>query len=72
MFKAHTNEELQKLNIKEDEMYTIEYMDRDYFNGEEKVEVSKAKAILNNTDFIFVVSDPYGMDKYIKECRVIK
>ena len=47
-------------------------MNRDYFNGEENLEISKARAIKDDSGFTFVVSDPYGMDRYIKEVRVIK
>lgn len=59
------------MNIKEDEVYTIEYIDRDYFNAQEITVLAKGKAVLNNEDFIFVVTDSYGMDKFVKEVRVI-
>ena len=71
-FIPHTNEELKNLNIKEGEVYSVKYLNRDYFNAEEKIELVKAKAILNDKgDYTFIVSDDYGMDKYIKNVRVI-
>ncbi|MEA3289768.1 MAG: hypothetical protein U9Q04_06250 [Campylobacterota bacterium] len=70
-FVPHTQDELKALNIKEDETYTIEYKNKDYFNGEETIERSDAKAILNDSKIIFVVSDPYGMDKFVDNVKVI-
>ena len=70
-FVAHTQEELVKLNIKDNESYDIEYLNRDYFNGEENCERCNAKAIKDEDGFIFIVTDPYGMDKYVKDVRII-
>lgn len=71
-FVANTKEELQQMHLIEDLIYDIEYVNRDYFNGEDTLEVSKAKLLLNDGDYIFVVTDPYGMDKFIKEVRVLR
>ncbi len=70
-FSAHTQEELHKLQLTNDSLHTIEYLNRDYFNGEENIEISKARVIVNDNDILFVVTDPYGMDKFIKEARII-
>lgn len=70
-FKAHTKEELQELDLLENQMYTIKYLNKDYYNGEETVEIAKAKLILNENEYVFVVSDPYGMDRFINNVRVI-
>lgn len=71
-FKPNTQEELSSLGIAENETYTIEYLNKDYFNGEETLERSDATAIINNGKIIFVVRDPYGMDKFINNAKVIK
>lgn len=72
-FTAHTKEELSQLNLSTDKTYTIQYQNRDYFNGEESIEIAtNAKLIIEGNEYIFVVTDPYGMDRYIKEVRVIK
>lgn len=70
-FKTHTQEELLNLDIEDEKIYTIQYMNRDYFNAQENLEISKAKAVKHGNEIVFVVSDPYGMDKFIKEARVI-
>ena len=71
-FKPHTQDELRSLGIVENGTYTIEYLNKDYFNGEETLERSTAAAIINEGVIMFVVSDPYGMDKFINNARVIK
>ena len=71
-FKPHTQEELKELGVREGKTYTIEYLDKDYFNGEETLERSRAKAIMNDGNISFIVSDPYGMDKFINNAKVIK
>lgn len=71
-FVKNTQEELKKLNIKNDEQYTIQYLNRDYFNGDENVEKTLARAIVDEKDEIsFLVQDDYGMDKFIKDVKVI-
>ncbi|QKJ22691.1 hypothetical protein [Poseidonibacter lekithochrous] len=71
-FVKNTQEELKKLNIKNDEQYTIQYLNRDYFNGDENIEKTLAKAIIDEKNEIsFLVQDDYGMDKFIKDAKVI-
>lgn len=71
-FIPHTQEELKSMDINEEQIYTIQYLERDYFNGENRIELGKAKAIIGESEIVFVVTDSYGMDKFIKEARVIK
>ena len=72
-FKPHTQKELQSFNIINDSIYTIEFMNRDYFNGVEDLEKKEAKAIIDDKNEIsFIITDDYGMDKFIKDVRVIK
>lgn len=70
-FISNTQEELRKLNIQESQTYMIEYLDRDYFNGDETLVKTKAKAVINDGSIYFVITDDYGMDKFIKNFRVI-
>ncbi|RXJ88207.1 hypothetical protein [Arcobacter sp. CECT 8985] len=71
-FIPHTQEELKNIDIKEDEIYTIQYEHRDYYNAEIRTAIGKAKAVISNNEIIFIVTDDYGMDKFIREARVIK
>lgn len=71
-FKPHTQDELKSLGVVENETYTIEYLNKDYFNGEETLERSTATAIMNDGMIMFVVSDPYGMDKFINNAKVLR
>ncbi|AXX92015.1 hypothetical protein CPU12_00250 [Malaciobacter molluscorum LMG 25693] len=71
-FIPHTQEELKSMDIKEDEIYSIQYQERDYFNADTRIEIAKGKAVISNNEIIFIVTDSYGMDKFIKEARVIK
>lgn len=71
-FIPHTQAELKNMEIKENEIYTIQYIERDYYNAEDRVELAKGKAIISENEIVFIVSDAYGMDKFIKEVRVIK
>ena len=71
-FKPYTQDELKKLNIVENETYKIEYLNKDYFNGEETIEITTAKAIINDGKIIFVVIDPYGMDKFVNNVKIVK
>lgn len=71
-FVPQNQEELKQLNLIEDKDYTIQYLNRDYFNGEENIELAQARVIVNDEEILFVVTDPYGMDKFIKEARIIK
>lgn len=71
-FIPHSQEELKSMDIKEDEIYTIQYQERDYFNADIRIEIAKGKAVISNNEIIFIVTDSYGMDKFIREVRVIK
>jgi len=70
-FKANTQQELKDLNIQNGKIYTIKYLDRDYFNGEENLKTINTKAIVDNEVVSFIVKDDYGMDKFINKFRVI-
>ena len=70
-FIPNTQEELQLINIIDGNEYLIEYKNKDYFNGEETVEKTKAKALINNGQILFIVPDPYGMDRFISEVKVL-
>ena len=69
--KTNTQEELKQLDIIDGNEYLIEYKNKDYFNGEETIERAKAKALINDGQILFVVPDPYGMEKYISDVKVI-
>mgnify|MGYP003585313330 CR=1 FL=1 len=71
-FQFHTYDELVKMDIKDDANCLIEYQNKDYFNGEETIEKAVAKAIRQNDKFIFVVPDPYGMDRFIERVKVLE
>lgn len=72
-FIPHTQNELKNLDIKENNSYKIEYLNRDYFNGDENIEQTFAKAVINEEGIImFLVQDDYGMDKFIKDVKIIK
>lgn len=66
-----TYEELKALNIKDGEKYTIEYINKDYFNGENTLECSEATAVVNEDTISFLVTDPYGMDRFITNVKVV-
>ena len=69
-FIKNTQEELKKLNIKNDEQYTIQYLNRDYFNGDENIGKTLARAIVDeNNEISFLVQDDYGMDKF-RACKI--
>ncbi len=70
-FIPHTQEQLKELNIIENEKYTIEYLDKDYFNGDETLVKTIATAIINDNNYSFIIVDDYGMDKFISNVRVI-
>lgn len=71
-YTPHTQDQLKQLNIQEDKTYTIEYLDKDYFNGDENLIRSEAKAIVNDDIISFIITDSYGMDKFITQAKVIK
>jgi hypothetical protein len=70
-FTPNTQEELQLLNIIDGNEYLIEYKNKDYFNGEETIEKTKAKALINDNQILFIVPDPYGMDRFISDVRIL-
>lgn len=71
-FTSNTQEELQLLNIIDGNEYLIEYKNKDYFNGEETIEKTKAKALINNNQILFIVTDPYGMDRFISDVKILQ
>lgn len=70
-FIPHSQEELKNLNIVAGESYSIEYQNKDYYNGEETIEKGRGTALINNDNIYFNVIDPYGMDKLIMKVRVL-
>lgn len=71
-FIKNTQEELRTLNIKNNEKYTIEYLNRDYFNAIESIEKVNAQAIISeNGEISFLIEDDYGMHKFIKDVKII-
>ena len=70
-FKAHSQQELQGLNIIAGESYSLEYVNKDYYNGEETIEKGTGIAFLNDGKIYFNVIDPYGMDKLIMQARIL-
>jgi hypothetical protein len=70
-FIPNTQEELRNLDIQEGNQYKIEYQNKDYFNGETTIENSLAQCINNDGLLMFIVQDPYGMDKFISNVRII-
>ena len=70
-FISHTQNELRNLNITDGSEYFIEYLNKDYFNGEETTERTKAKALINDGQILFVVPDPYGMGRFISDVKVL-
>ncbi len=71
-FTSNTQEELQLLNIIDGNEYLIEYKNKDYFNSEETIERTKAKALINNNQILFIVPDPYGMDRFISDVKILQ
>jgi hypothetical protein len=70
-FTPNTQDELKKLNIQNDKEYMIEYLNRDYFNGLDTIERTQAKAIIQNESISFIVMDPFGMEKFIQDVKII-
>ena len=70
-FVAHTQEELQQLGIQKGNVYRIEYLNKDYFNGDGSIEQGNATAIESQGNIYFNVVDPYGMDKLVMKVRVL-
>ncbi len=68
---AHTQEELKRLNIVTGKIYSLQYANKDYYNGEETIEKGKGVAFLSDGNIYFTVTDPYGMDKLIMKVRIL-
>ena len=71
-FTPNTQEGLQLINIIDGNEYLIEYKNKDYFNGEETIEKTKAKALINDNQILFIVPDPYGMDRFISDVKILQ
>ena len=71
MFKASTQEELKSLQIQIGQQYKIRYINKDYYNGEETIELGVGTAINSGGQIYFNVLDPYGMDKLIMQVQVL-
>jgi len=70
-FIPHTQDELKQLNIQPGKTYTIEYINKDYYNGEETIEKGRATPVFNDNNIYFNVTNPYGMDKMVMKVRVV-
>lgn len=70
-FVPHTQPQLRALRVTEGKRYKIEYLNKDYFNGEETVETAIGIATESEEGIFFVVTDPYGMEKMIMQARVV-
>jgi len=70
-FVPNTKEELVEMEIQNDKMYNIQYINTDYFNGEESLEVTRAKALVADGDISFLATDPYGMDMFISQVKIL-
>ena len=67
-----TSKETLKKTVKDGKYYDIEYPNKDYYNGEEVIEKTNAKAIVNEDgEVVFLVIDPYGMEEYITNVRLV-
>ena len=71
VFTPHTQEELKSFNLITGESYSLEYQNKDYYNGEETIEKGKGIAIMSDGNIYFNVIDPYGMDKLIMKARYL-
>lgn len=70
-FVPHTQQQLQALKIQAGSAYYVEYINKDYFNGEETIEKGKGSAVITDGNIYFNVVDPYGMDKLVMQVRVL-
>lgn len=70
-FTPHTQEQLRALRVLEGKRCKIEYLNKDYFNGEESVEKAEATAVLVEDKICFSAPDPYGMEHLIMQARVV-
>lgn len=68
-----TSKETLKKTVQSGKYYDIEYPNKDYYNAEEVIEKTNAKAIVNEDgEVMFLVTDPYGMEEYITNVRLLK
>jgi len=70
-FTPHTQNELNAMNLNEGDIYLIEYVNKDYYNGDETIEKADGAAIMNEGKIYFNVMDPYGMEKLIMNARIV-
>ena len=70
-FVPHTQQQLQALKLQPKSTYLIQYANKDYFNGEESIEIGKATATFTEGHIYFTVVDPYGMDRLVMQARLI-
>ncbi len=70
-FTPHTQQQLKLLKVQDGKEYKIEYVNKDYFNGEETIERGIGTAVDNGGAIHFTVTDPYGMDKMIMQVRIL-
>lgn len=70
-FVPHTQAQLKALRVSEGQRYKIEYLNKDYFNGEETVETAIGTVVEADGRICFNVMDPYGMEKMIMQARII-
>lgn len=70
-FVPHTQPQLKALRVTEGKRYSIEYLNKDYFNGEETVETAIGTAVESDEGIFFVVTDPYGMAKMVLQAKVV-
>ena len=72
-FTPMSQNQLKSLSLQEGQRCTIEYLNKDYFNGEETKERGEATVTIGEDGSIyFNVVDPYGMEKLIMQARIIK
>jgi len=69
-FVPHTQPQLRALRVAEGERYRVEYVNKDYFNGEETLEQGVATAVAAPEGFFFNLVDPHGMEKLVMQVRI--
>jgi len=70
-FVPHTQAQLKALRVAEGKRYRLEYLNKDYFNGEETVEKGIGTAVATQNGFYFNVVDPHGMEKLVMQARIL-
>jgi len=71
-FIPHTQDELKAFNILVGGTYTVEYINKDYYNGEESIEKGEGVAFENEGNIYFTIVDPYGMDKMVMQVKILE